>query len=192
MGTWTLVIGINPKGTVSSYTWDAAKFWGYIWHFMYTDSVHRKSVLPRGKRRFSSSSSSSGGGADTNKWYIYSSMQKAAVRLLLQSSVDGVSSLLRYNAVLLVEQFLTFIGLWCPHLQAKKGLCSLKMLGTVHPTTLWPCIVSKLWSEREKQQDATVRCLLSTLSQHLVAFLSHFTIWSLVLHITCPLLMCLL
>jgi len=31
---------------------------------------------------------------------------------------------------------------------------------------LWPCIVSKLWSERENQQDATVWCLLSTLSQH--------------------------
>ena len=31
---------------------------------------------------------------------------------------------------------------------------------------LWPCIVSKLWSERENQQDATVRCLLSILSQH--------------------------
>ena len=31
---------------------------------------------------------------------------------------------------------------------------------------LWPCIVSKLWSERENQHDATVRCLLSTLSQH--------------------------
>jgi len=31
---------------------------------------------------------------------------------------------------------------------------------------LWPCIVSKLWSERENQQDATVRCLLSTISQH--------------------------
>jgi len=31
---------------------------------------------------------------------------------------------------------------------------------------LWPCIVSKLWSERENQQYATVRCLLSTLSQH--------------------------
>ena len=31
---------------------------------------------------------------------------------------------------------------------------------------LWPCIVSKLWSERENRQDATVRCLLSTLSQH--------------------------
>jgi len=31
---------------------------------------------------------------------------------------------------------------------------------------LWPCIVSKSWSERESQQDAAVRCLLSTLSQH--------------------------
>ena len=31
---------------------------------------------------------------------------------------------------------------------------------------LWPCIVSKLWRERENQQDATVRCLLSILSQH--------------------------
>ena len=31
---------------------------------------------------------------------------------------------------------------------------------------LWPCIVSKLWTERENQQDATVRCLLSILSQH--------------------------
>ena len=31
---------------------------------------------------------------------------------------------------------------------------------------LWPCIVSKLWSERENQQDATVRCLLSIFSQH--------------------------
>ena len=31
---------------------------------------------------------------------------------------------------------------------------------------LWPCIVSKFWSEIENQQDATVRCLLSTLSQH--------------------------
>jgi len=31
---------------------------------------------------------------------------------------------------------------------------------------LWPCIVSKSWSEVENQQDATVRCLLSTLSQH--------------------------
>ena len=31
---------------------------------------------------------------------------------------------------------------------------------------LWPCIVNKSWSERENQQDATVRCLLSTLSQH--------------------------
>jgi len=28
---------------------------------------------------------------------------------------------------------------------------------------LWPCIVSKLWSEREYQQDAAVRCLLSIL-----------------------------
>ena len=33
---------------------------------------------------------------------------------------------------------------------------------------LWPCIVSKLWSERENQQDATVRCLLSTMSQHVL------------------------
>ena len=32
---------------------------------------------------------------------------------------------------------------------------------------LWPCIVSKLWSEIENQQDATVRCLLSILSQHI-------------------------
>jgi len=31
---------------------------------------------------------------------------------------------------------------------------------------LWPCIVSKLWRERENQQDATISCLLSTLSQH--------------------------
>jgi len=31
---------------------------------------------------------------------------------------------------------------------------------------LWPCIVSKLWSERENQQDATIRCLFSTISQH--------------------------
>ena len=31
---------------------------------------------------------------------------------------------------------------------------------------LWPCIVSKLWSERENQQDATVRYLLSIFSQH--------------------------
>jgi len=31
---------------------------------------------------------------------------------------------------------------------------------------LWPCIVSKLWSERENQQDATVRCLFLTISQH--------------------------
>ena len=31
---------------------------------------------------------------------------------------------------------------------------------------LWPCIVSKLWSERENQQDAAVRCLFSTISQH--------------------------
>ena len=31
-----------------------------------------------------------------------------------------------------------------------------------HFSFLWPCIVSKLWSERENQQDATVRCLLST------------------------------
>ena len=30
----------------------------------------------------------------------------------------------------------------------------------------WPCIMSKLWSERENQQDATVRCLFSTISQH--------------------------
>jgi len=27
---------------------------------------------------------------------------------------------------------------------------------------LWPCIVSKVWRERENQQDATIRCLLST------------------------------
>jgi len=31
---------------------------------------------------------------------------------------------------------------------------------------LWPCIVSKLWSERENQRDATVRCLFLTISQH--------------------------
>jgi len=31
---------------------------------------------------------------------------------------------------------------------------------------LWPCIVSKLWSKRENQQDATVTCLFSTISQH--------------------------
>ena len=31
---------------------------------------------------------------------------------------------------------------------------------------LWPCIVSKLWSERVNQQDATVRCLFLTISQH--------------------------
>ena len=31
---------------------------------------------------------------------------------------------------------------------------------------LWPCIVSKVWRERENQQDATDRCLLSILSQH--------------------------
>jgi len=31
---------------------------------------------------------------------------------------------------------------------------------------LWPCIVSKLWSEIENQPDATVRCLLSILPQH--------------------------
>jgi len=33
---------------------------------------------------------------------------------------------------------------------------------------LWPSIVSKLWRERESenQQDETIRCLLSTLSQH--------------------------
>jgi len=26
----------------------------------------------------------------------------------------------------------------------------------------WPCIVSKVWRERKSQQDATIRCLLST------------------------------
>ena len=31
---------------------------------------------------------------------------------------------------------------------------------------LWPCIVSKLWSERENQQDARVSGLFSTISQH--------------------------
>jgi len=36
-----------------------------------------------------------------------------------------------------------------------------------HFRFLWPCIVSKLWSEIENQQDATARCLLSILSQHL-------------------------
>jgi len=48
---------------------------------MYTDSVQRKSVLPRGKRRCSSSG---GGGADINKWYTDSYMQKTALRLTLQ------------------------------------------------------------------------------------------------------------
>ena len=46
--------------------------------------------------------------------------------------------------------------------------CSLWMFWTI-PTNfrfLWHCIMSKLWSERESQQDATVRCLLSILSQH--------------------------
>ena len=27
---------------------------------------------------------------------------------------------------------------------------------------LWPCVVSKVWRERKNQQDATIRCLLST------------------------------
>ena len=27
---------------------------------------------------------------------------------------------------------------------------------------LWPCIVSNVWRERKNQQDATIRCLLST------------------------------
>ena len=31
---------------------------------------------------------------------------------------------------------------------------------------LWPWIVNKLWSERENQQDAPVRCLLSIIYQH--------------------------
>jgi len=38
------------------------------------------------------------------------------------------------------------------------------LLYTKYPTFrfLWPCIMSKLWRERENQQDATIRCLLST------------------------------
>jgi len=36
---------------------------------------------------------------------------------------------------------------------------------------LWPCIVSKLWSERENQQDATVRCLLSIFSQQVLGII---------------------
>jgi len=48
-------------------------------------------------------------------------------------------------------------------LQSKQFTCSNKN----HPFRfLWPCIVSKLWRERENQQDATIRCLLSTLSLH--------------------------
>jgi len=42
---------------------------------------------------------------------------------------------------------------------------------------LWRCIVSKLWSERENQQDETVRCLLSTLSQHVSGIIMPETCW---------------
>jgi len=43
---------------------------------------------------------------------------------------------------------------------------SEKNTGPLHRTNMWPCIVSKLWSERENQQDARVRCLFLTISQH--------------------------
>ena len=36
---------------------------------------------------------------------------------------------------------------------------------------LWPCIVGILWSDRENQQDATIRCLFLTNSQHVRASL---------------------
>jgi len=62
-----------------------------------------------------------------------------------------------------------------------RELCSLLKL-CYSFRFMWPCIVSKLWSERENQQDATIRCLLSTLLiinmwlLNLVGLLSHFTI----------------
>ena len=40
----------------------------------------------------------------------------------------------------------------------RNNLCSFRFM--------WPCIVSKLWRERENQQVATIRYLLSTLFQH--------------------------
>jgi len=43
---------------------------------------------------------------------------------------------------------------------------NLRSIQLVSLRFLWPCIVCKLWSERECQQHATVECLLSTLSQY--------------------------
>jgi len=52
---------------------------------------------------------------------------------------------------------------------------------------LWPCIVSKLWSERENQQDATVRCSLSILSQHVSGIIMPIfrRTRSVLLHVVC-------